>query len=362
MRSAQLLHVHPTSIVLAMQLAAYLGLFYVVWELVTRSSWGLWISALIISPATLAFQVLNTEGGYRKEILLLAALGLLILLLLRQKQPSDVWLTICLSIGGIVTALSHEGLVFFAPYVLAALAIGLNSVPRALRISLLPAIFTLGAFVLAIHHPGNMQMASRICASLGYTATGVWPPPCRGAIAALAGDQATARAGLLIDMKTYHYATLYAVTGGLALIPIPFGVIALRKYPGAKRDLSILAFAAFASIAASSALFIYADDWGRWIYCHLVSIFLLLLFVDIKRHVKAAVNAPETGSRRPPFRRVVVIVMLLLYATCWDLPAYGHWTLRFGYVQILSFDDAPYEGYAKGYASKLLHHFHLRPR
>lgn len=331
MRTAPLLHLAPATLVLLVQFACYMVLFFCIYRLLARSSWKYWVLLTLVSPATLSFPVLDPAGAFRKEILLFAGLGVLLLMLLGPVR--DATLTLYTSLLALVCVLSHEALLVFLLYLFGALAIGLNSIWRAVRIGIVPAIATVLSMVEVVQHHGDMQTARTICGSLGYTSSGTLPPPCQGAIAYLGQDQASVRQGAISYAGHFHHASLYPVVTLLAILPIVLAFIVLWRQKPLNRQLLILATTALTSIAASSVLFLYAVDWGRWIYIHVVCISLLLLFID-SRH---PTESPSLVSARAhtSLRRITLIGGFLLFALCWDLPHIGGYPLRFGFADAI---------------------------
>lgn len=324
------LHLSPIYVVLFLQLFLVAAVFYSVWRLLTHTNWNLWVIAFLVSPATLAFHVLDPPVGFRKEEILFAGLGALLVLLLR-KPRYDAWLILSLSLFGVICALSHEALVLFTPYLVAALAIGLQSIPRAIKIGILPIVLTVVAGAMVARHPGSQQMAQRICSSLGYSEPNSLPGICNGAIAYIGRDQAFYRNEVIAYSQKYNYYSLYAVVTLLAGIPIVMACRKLWNHACLHRDLFILAAMALVSIAASTPLFLYGGDWGRWIYIHVFCIFLLLLFIDYRRQLNPATAEPPPTPPASRPMRLAIAVFLIAYATCWTLPHVGIFKPRFGY-------------------------------
>src|ERR1700744_4645758 len=74
--------VRPASVVLAIQLVVFLTYLWCVYLLVKGLCWNWLVTAMLLSPATLSFIVLDPPNGFKREILLFAALALLICILL----------------------------------------------------------------------------------------------------------------------------------------------------------------------------------------------------------------------------------------------------------------------------------------
>jgi hypothetical protein len=331
LRAGHMLHLSPMYMVLALQVLTYVAMFYSVWRLLARTSWSAWVLVMLVSPATLAFQVLDPLAGLRKEEILLGGLGMLLVFLL-DRMPSAPWLSLYLTVLGVSCVLSHEALIFFVPYLFAAMAIGLDSVPRALKICAIPFLVTAACGYIVRRHIGGAATARAICSSLGFgVTTGKLPPMCSGAIEYLTRDTASARIDTEAYARVYHSVRLYTIDALLAIVPYSVAFASLWRHSTLRRDLLVVASIALVSIAASLPLFIYATDWGRWIYIHLFCVFLLLLFIDYRRQSNPAASDPPARLPANRLLRVGAVVLMVAYATCWDLPHVTLYHGRFGY-------------------------------
>ena len=326
LRLADSFHLSAIMIILCMQLCCYAAIFYTVYRLLRDCSWHLWVVFLLISPATLNFQVLDPWGGFRKEILFLAGLGILILFL--QSAVGTPWLTLYTALLVVVCVLSHEALIVFVPYVLAALAIGLDSIPRALRLGIVPVAAAAVALAAVVTHPGSEGIANKLCSDLAISLSNAPPNVCGGAIAFLSRSDIDAHQGVLYFIHAFHYWTVYPLLTLLAAAPIIAGCTTLWRDHTTHRSLRVLAVGTSLSIAFSTVLFVYAIDWGRWIYIHVMCIFLLLLFID-SRHRQLALPAPTGNSAK----HRLVLAAFILYATCWNLSHVASYPIHFGYFQ-----------------------------
>ena len=269
------LHLSPLLLTVGLAILLYAVIFVIFRGFLENSTWEWWVLALVVSPCTLAFSVLDPMAGYHKEILSFAGLAVL-LVMLRRGGRSDGFLAGYLACVVTVTLLCHEPEFTLLPYFFAALLIGLGSKVRALRIAAGPTLVGIVCVVASVRHPGNALTAARICDSFG-TGHQDW---CNGAIAYTAGSKEYARSELLLLMQRFHYWRNYPMLAVLALIPIVGGFRALWRRPMLRGDLRLLALMAVLSVAASVQLFMYAPDWGRWIYMHVFCLALMLLFLD----------------------------------------------------------------------------------
>ena len=334
LRLAHLLHLSPGAVVLPVLLGLYGVLFYVVWKLLAGSNFNLWVVLFLLSPATLAFPLYDPPEAFHKEELHFAGLGVL-LLLLTAPRVRDLWLVLYLSVVTTVTILSHEGLAFFTPYYFGALVIGLGC-KRALRVAAVPAVLSVVAAAVAAHYPGNLATAQQICSSLHATIVGANIGICGGAILFLQNNAAFSRHLVLDFIHDYGYWSIYPQLLVLAAVPVVLAHRALWKYASCRAHLKTVYMTMTISFVATVPLFIYATAWGRWLYIHALSIFLLLLLIDRRRQLD-----PETAEGTPAYRRdhkqLVAMVLVAAYALLWDIPGEGFYPARFGFFGLLNY-------------------------
>jgi hypothetical protein len=255
----------------------------------------------------------------------------MLLVLLLDRPPAAAWLSLYLTLLGAGCVLSHEGMICFVPYLFAGVAIGLNSVPRALKICAIPFLAMAACGFLVRRHVGDAAMARAICSSLGFAVTDKLPPVCSGAIAYLGGDRTRALIDTAAYVRVYHSYALYLIVTVLAIVPFGMAFVSLWRHSTLRRDLLVVASMAAVSIAASVPLFVYAEDWGRWIYIHLFCVFLLLLFIDYRRQGNPATSGPPPRLPANRALKVALVTLVVIYATCWDLPHITLYPARLGY-------------------------------
>ena len=328
------LHVSPMTIVVLMQLLLYGLMLYAVWRLLEGTDWELWVMALVLSPATLAFQVLDPPAGFRKEEIHLAGLGMLLVLLMHPRVRNS-HLVLYLSLVCTAAVLSHEPLICYTPYYFGAVVIGRQSIRRGLSICVLPLLVCAGAAILAVLRPGNFKMAQEICRSIGEKLTDSAVGVCGGAIYYLGNNQGFARQELIGFIHYFHYYRVYSVATLLSSIPIVMAIIALSRDRRLRFDLKILAGTIGVAGAGSLVLFLYSTDWGRWIYIHVFSVFLILLFIDYRRRAMPRVEKAVLPTRLSGRRVFLGGLFLAVYALCWDLPHVGIYAGRFGYFDLV---------------------------
>jgi hypothetical protein len=341
---SHLLHISTVGCVAFFYLSLYAIFFAATRRLALRSSRSLWLLALIFSPATFSFQILHAQGGFRKEIIYLAALTIFAVWL-REMQPTSVTLSVCLTIAVLVCVLSHESLLFFSPYFVAVLLLSGRPYTVVARECIAPVIAGMVAALWCSMHLGNAAVASKICSSLGYkllSPTG--HDICgSGAIPYLSKTSSMARAETLTAMRENHYLAIFPGFALAALIPAIIESLALAR-AGGKRDVLTLWSCAAVSFCGSIILFLYAQDWGRWIYIHVTSITVLLLLTD-GRIVRGGSEAGLVAVKAQPIRhRAPIAAFLFAYAVTWALP-------------INLYGISPRMGYL-GRFSELVHHIY----
>ena len=82
---------------------------------------------------------------------------------------------------------------------------------------------------------------------------------------------------------------------------------------------------ASASVIGSLPLFLFAIDWGRFIYIHLVSMFLVLLVIEAETGAYENRGIPGTWvvsevANSKIMRTVVLFLFALAYAGLWHVP------------------------------------------
>ena len=350
------LHVPLFLLALVLQVAVYATLYVGVYRLSRGIRWSVLLIAAMVSPATLAFTVLDPPSSVRKEALLFSVLAIVLLALLaaRQRRPTAragegvLPVAILLAVAAPVLVLTHEALLCYLPYLFAAPFLLVRSRRTALRMVVAPAVLALLATVLVVTHPGDRAQAMGICDSVGrsigaqLTVTDLGGP-CGGAIAYLGKDRDTARRDTMRTASVYSYRTRYPLPMLLSLAPAALLLARRlrRGLPEDRRATRTLVVCTAMALLASTPLFLVAMDWGRWTHLHATCLMLLLLAVERPQPgtpmAEATVMraglalAPDTG------RRLAAGLALLLYATAWTLPAVGLFPGRFGYVDLFRY-------------------------
>ena len=336
-------HVSPFLFLLLMQWCCYGIIFWSIWRLVRGLAWPLWMKLLIYSPATLAFVFWDPTDAFRKEILLFALLGLIIVPLSHRNWT--VWHSLALALAVFGVILSHEALIIYMPYLFCALLLGLQNVRKAALGFLPAAAAILAAAFLATTHHGTVDQALTVCRSIG--GTDLHEGLCESSIQYLSRDAAYARLDVLSHLSLLQRLSFIPIAA-LALIPIVF---ALRHFWGARRgDVLSIAVCALSSWIASIGLFLYAVDWNRWIYIHVMCSMFLLLMLNRNAQREGTL---ETSWRlpQPVLQRTLAVLFLAFYFFGWQLYIYN---LPRPYDMLIHYSELQTHGLRKTFSRKQL--------
>ena len=316
-------HLSPLVSLLVVQDLLYAVLLWTVWSLARTARWSFWLAALLFSPATFAFVLLDPPFGFRKEILYFALLAISLRLLTPRanlssgRGRSTLRVTVLLTIGCSVCVLSHEALLVFFPYLFAALWLGLKSFRRAALCFAIPAIVSVALFALVSHFPGNAHTSEAVCQSVGGVLTDPPSGICGGSIQYLGRDANYAHHQVVEEARKNHYAERMPWMILLALLPAALG-IGLR-WRDRRPEGQILLTCAAISWVLSVTVFYYGTDWTRWVYIHATSLCLLLVWLE---GCFPASEAPHSVWHESRKRQAVAILLLLLYCSGWELTGY----------------------------------------
>jgi hypothetical protein len=296
--------------------------------------------AMLLSPATLPFIVLNGgDIGFRKETLLLAALAMFILLL--RRELSDLLLSVALALTVIVLLLSHEAMIFCVPYFFAAASLATKSLGRAAKICTVPFIIALALLVVVEHHPGGPLAARTICSSVGGHWIDKEPSEtypgmtnqlglCPGSIAWMG----VPLDGYQSQRSDFPLWKIFKLRFALAILPF-FIALALMYYRDRlHQEVAVIFLTGLVCALGSVALFLSTIDWGRWIYTQSVCLMLVTLL--------AAQRAPsmrEKSKLESSLKfRVITIVVTALYCCRWTVAVNTKLPLHRGYLETARYD------------------------
>jgi hypothetical protein len=310
-----------------------------VYKLSRGIRWSYWMTAVLLSPATLAFTVLDPDyAGLRKEILLFAGLALIFWVLVCDRLK-DWQLTAMLSIFLVGLTLSHEGMLVAAPYLFAAVAIQRMSLRRAVSICAIPCALAGMALVAVVLHHGNLATAQAICSSVGgrmaapgmIYANGSF---CTGSIASLQLSASGEHGGIIWWIRRDHPERLYGLLTILTFAPLLVLMSRFYRRDWLRYEVAVVLGCTLVSMAGTGVLCFMGMDWGRWIHIQAMGLMLLAMMIDRKA---VARSAPVESAKRYRWTvRVVATLALVLYVTAWTLPAIDTGHQNHGYLSLAS--------------------------
>lgn len=304
--------VDPGAVVAALQVLLY-GTFIAFGYLALRRRRVAPYLLLVLSPFVFTFQICDPPGGYRKEVLHLALLSLLVWLRLRpgRRVPDRVFDAALLAYPLLI--LSHEMLAVFLPYLLAVRFWREGPDRRALLVTTALCLPSAVALALSARHTGSAEQSRAIfeaVSSLGYPLKG-------GAVHWLQNPASYGTLRVRDAIASHGYLGMYpgaAVLAAVAFVPV-------RRRLAAVARRRAVAVPVLASLVGSLLLCAVALDWGRILYVNLASLFLLSLLPEEADPGRAA--APAASATGPVRRFAVVVVVAALvaaWASLWRIP------------------------------------------
>ncbi len=276
---------------------------------------------LIFSPVIFAFQINCFAGACRKEILLLSSLVFLSYLKIKDQKWFDKYITFYLYFYPILI-LSHEALAVFFPYVLLLISITNKNTFSRFNFKIIFAIcinFTSFLFVIFFSKKSynDIYIILKSLDYLGYHVSG-------GIFNYLYKPLGFGFQKVLFHVKN-GYIPWYFISFILCLIAlIPLRNQIFCAIDQIKKN-KVLIFLVITILIGNIFLFLFAIDWGRWIYINFVIWFILLSVIDIK-------SAPFSNFNRKYmfhtiknfFSKSIIFLFWLVYELIWYLPHCCH--------------------------------------
>ena len=342
--AGHLFHISPSWLVLCMQCTCYAAMFFSFYRLLIGLRLKLWTTAILLSPATLIFHLMEYPSGFRKETIFLGGLGVLVLILLRGTK-SDAWISAYTTVFVAICILSHDAPILYGGLLLAALAIGLGTGQRLLKVLIYPAICTFCMLALTLTHHGDRNTSRQICTSMGYdVGPEALPHPCEGEITQIGLTLREERSEASYTHPAYHYSRIYPALIFLACVPFLLAFPALWRWKQGRPLLKILLFGIVLTVCSTCVLFYMTIDWGRWVYIGVFGVSLLLMMIENMRQSSPdqdQVDQPELRSRTHlRLRKTAGVLLLICYAFGWHLPhsrPFGPYFHGFSVNRYLSF-------------------------
>jgi hypothetical protein len=317
-------NIAPNLYVFLFQVLFYLCYFIFSFLLLKQQKYIIPYVLLIFSPFIFTFQLHDVQGGYRKEIVYFAILAFMVWFARNNNVNTFGKVFIIMLLMYPLVILSHEMSAVYLPYVLIVyvVKVRLNINLKSLIVIVLLLGLSLICFVMSIISQGTEDQVIAIYSSLGGYA-----PADGGAISWLSKNP-TSLVNLVVSniyerrfLNTYFIVLMLSF---LAFIPI------LSKYKIIFRNrINLLLF--FVSIFGTVPLFMFAVDWGRFIYIHLVSLFIISLLPNkdisickngIGIFLFCNKNTYITNKVKICFN-VILVVFVIAYSLFWRLPYCG---------------------------------------
>ena len=319
-------------VVFPIQVTTFLLFVGCVYWLTNGTRWSLWMAAVLLSPATLAFTVMDSYAGFRKEFLLFAALALVICIVISGRLR-DWQLSVLLSVMAVGLVLSHEALVVGFPYFFAAVAIHKGGAGKAIKVFYAPILLGGIALVAVMLHPGNRAVAQAICTSVGGTLApfDASTDICSGSIEWLQFTLTQARANFVPAIRDYHLVRLFSLLAIPTFTPMVVLFVLFYRRDRLRREVTMVTACGVLSLVGTGFLFYSALDWGRWVHIQAICLMLMVLMVDHRAEPAVAVKP----AVRSAWLRYAGPLLLAIYATSWTLPSIGRDDARHGYLDVI---------------------------
>lgn len=265
--------------VVMLQLGLYLAILINTWRLAVKAPISPLTALLVYSPAFLLFPVLDPQGAFRKEILLLALLSFICANLASSEKTRRPWvLPAAVGLACVFLVLNHEMLTPYLLYLVGAVVIserGFSKTARNTLIAILPSIVITALLIL--FGRGDSQAVAAICASLQAGS----PISCttHGAISSLGENVAIAHRFVMLHTGE-ETRLVYLIPALLSTIPLV--ILLVKKQVREWMNWKMLAWMLVlvsVSIIATLPLFWVAADYGRLIYIHIGCLSLLALLL-----------------------------------------------------------------------------------
>ena len=303
---AHFTHINPGLYAFIFQIFFYAVFLFFAYALLKKQPVLLPYALLIFSPFIFTFQINDFRGGFRKEIIYFALLAFVTWSANAREYKifkKTFYLTLLFYPAVILT---HEMLAIFLPYLLVIYLSVTTLTKKKLFIITLLLLPSIASFIVAIYYPGTFTKVAEITDSIARENYSIIEEG--SAIYWLKKDTSYGIAQVIEHLKDKHYV-YYIFFAAFALPPyIPiYGKLKLIS----KNKLSLLLI--LISVIGSVALFIVALDWGRFIYIHLVSIFLLSLI-----STKKIESYNEYTYKQPV--NIFMVVFFMIYSLLWHIP------------------------------------------
>ncbi|MBL4819526.1 MAG: hypothetical protein JKY98_00855 [Gammaproteobacteria bacterium] len=295
-------------IVFLVQIVLYLVFFIFSYFLLKEQKLLTPYILLIFSPFIFAFQIHNVDGGFRKEIIYFALLSFVAWSSTRYQEKIFEKIVYGILLIYPLVILTHEMLAVFLPYIVAIYIVKLDlNVKRLVTLAVFISLSVV-SFILALLYPGTHEQVTLIFDSLvDYSVEG-------GAISWLDKSASFGYNHLRAEFLSWGSIAGFSFTlvlSSLAYIPITKKIHLLFHNQEAR-------YLILFSLIGTLPLFIVAVDWGRFVYIHLVSIFILsMLMPSNTLNMNLKFNGMLEAISNKRLLLVPASVFFIAYSTSW---------------------------------------------
>lgn len=309
---AKATEINPGIIVYSLQLSLYATFFLLSYVLLKKQNTILPYALLLCSPCIYTFHLYDPAGGFRKEIIYFVVLSFLVwsAMWVDQRRYKQAFYSVILAYPFAI--LTHEMLIVFMPYLLASHLLAVKVKKRDVFIIALLLVPSFIALVASAYHRGDAGHAESIYESLSVAGYVVKEG---GAILWLENgiqEGWTLVKTNIFDTNNYIYSLLVLALASVAYFPV-------RKNIETLKDNKLSLAMVMVSMAGTLPLLFVAVDWGRFIYIHLVSLFLLSLAYVPNKLSNEKKQMIKSGSPGVGVKAGYAI-LLLAYIFIWHIP------------------------------------------
>jgi hypothetical protein len=261
---------------------------------------------LIFSPFIFYFQVLDPQGGFRKEIIVFSILAFTVWAANKfSPKRLEVIIYFILLFYPLVI-LSHEMLAICLPYILIIYFLKVPLTKKRLLYLIALSSISILTFLACINDHGSSSNIISIMKSLDIVGYEIYDD--QGSIHWLDRSAAYTFNEVQYHLENSSFFTIYifcSLMSLLAFIPL---FQKIRQFLKNKIVLLLLLIVFVCSIALCAVAF----DWGRYLYIQLVSLFLTTLVID--KNIK---ETKYSGNL------IFLFVLSIIYFSIWHIPHVG---------------------------------------
>jgi hypothetical protein len=265
---------------------------------------------LIFSPFIFYFQVLDPQGGFRKEIIVFSILAFTVWAANKFSPKRFEVIIYFILLFYPLVILSHEMLAICLPYILIIYFLKVPLTKKRLLYLIALSSISILTFLACINDHGSSSSIISIMKSLDIVGYEIYDDV--GAIHWLDRNTAYTFNDVKHHIENSSFLTVYffcILMSLLAFIPL---FQKIRQFLKNKIVLLLLLFVFVGLIALCAVAF----DWGRYIYIQLVSLFLITLVID--KNIK---ETKYSGNL------LFLFVLSIIYFSIWHIPHIGGQTI-----------------------------------